>query len=309
MKINVISDLHLDFSDLTLPGGDVLILSGDICEARHLKRDMYNKDMVLLEHERKDQRPDRYYRFFEEECSKYREVIMVMGNHEHYGFQYQKTYPHIASQLPDNVTLLENQTHTIDDVVFVGATLWTDMNKEDPQTLFGIKGYMNDYRIIDNSNEVVHYKKSIYKKDEEGNYITEKVGEVNTTIVDHYEMDTRPGKFTPELSVVEHKLMLDTIKATVESNPDCKYVVIGHHAPSKLSTKPKYQKDVMVNGAYSSDLSEFILDHPQIKVWTHGHTHDVFDYMIGSTRIICNPRGYDAYEDRADKFELLFFEV
>jgi Icc-related predicted phosphoesterase len=103
--------------------------------------------------------------------------------------------------------------------------------------------------------------------------------------------------------------MLDTIKATVESNVTNKYVVIGHHAPSKLSTKPKYQKDVMVNGAYSSDLSEFILDHPQIKVWTHGHTHDVFDYMIGGTRIICNPRGYDMYEDRADKFELYFFEV
>ena len=91
MKINIISDLHLDFADLTLPGGDVLIMSGDICEARHLKKDMYNKDMILFEHENPLQRPDRYYRFLAEECSKYREVIMVMGNHEHYGFQYQKT--------------------------------------------------------------------------------------------------------------------------------------------------------------------------------------------------------------------------
>jgi hypothetical protein len=103
--------------------------------------------------------------------------------------------------------------------------------------------------------------------------------------------------------------MLDTIKATVESNPTCKYVVIGHHAPSKLSTKPKYQKDVMVNGAYSSELSEFILDHPQIKVWTHGHTHHTFDYMVGSTRIVCNPRGYHGYEDRADNFQLQYIEV
>ena len=64
-----------------------------------------------------------------------------------------------------------------------------------------------------------------------------------------------------------------------------------------------------VNGAYSSDLSEFILDRPQIKLWTHGHTHDTFDYMIGTTRIVCNPRGYDGYEGRADEFELLTVEI
>jgi hypothetical protein len=254
---------------------------------------------------------EMYHTFFQECSARFPNVIYIMGNHEYYHGDFVTGLDIIRERLAylENVFVMERQTMVIEDVTFIAGTLWTDMNREDPQTLYGIKGYMNDYRIIDNSNEVVHYKKAIYKKDEEGNYITEKVGEVNTTIVDHYEMDTRPGKFTPELSVVEHKLMLDTIKATVESNPDCKYVVIGHHAPSKLSTKPKYQKDVMVNGAYSSDLSEFILDHPQIKVWTHGHTHDVFDYMIGGTRILCNPRGYDAYEDRADQFELCFFEV
>ena len=46
-----------------------------------------------------------------------------------------------------------------------------------------------------------------------------------------------------------------------------------------------------------------------IKVWTHGHTHDTFDYMIGSTRIVCRPRGYANYEDVADDFELMYIEV
>jgi hypothetical protein len=65
-----------------------------------------------------------------------------------------------------------------------------------------------------------------------------------------------------------------------------------------------------MNGGYSSDLSEFILDHPQIKMWTHGHTHDTFDYMIGSTRVVCNPRGYIKYEQRADEFDPnIIFEV
>jgi Icc-related predicted phosphoesterase len=276
MKINVISDLHLDFADLTLPGGDVLILSGDICEARHLKKDMYNKDMVLFEHERKDQRPDRYYRFFAEECSKYREVVMVMGNHEHYGFQYQKTYAHIASQLPDNVTLLENQTHTIDDVVFVGATLWTDMNGTDPLTMFHMKQSMNDYRQITQFNEA----KNVYHR------------------------------LDPERTVADHYKSRRFIQETVENKFDQKFVVVTHHAPSKASIKPQYAGDHLMNGAYSSDLSEFILDNPQIKLWTHGHTHDTFDYMIGSTRIICNPRGYKGYEDRAEHFDpTLEFEI
>ena len=269
MKISVCSDLHLDFSDLTLPGGDVLILSGDVCEARHLKKDMYNPDLVLLEHERKDHRPDRWYRFFEEECSKYREVVMVMGNHEHYGFQYQKTYAHIASQLPDNVTLLENQTHTIDDVVFVGCTLWTDMNKGDPLTMWHMKSMMNDYKQVTMFDEV----KNVYHR------------------------------LTPEKTVEDHYKSKQFIKETVENKFDQKFVVVTHHAPSKASIKPQYAGDTLMNGAYSSDLSEFILENPQIKLWTHGHTHDPFDYMIGSTRIVCNPRGYAGYEARAEQFD------
>jgi hypothetical protein len=86
-------------------------------------------------------------------------------------------------------------------------------------------------------------------------------------------------------------------------------VVVTHHAPSKLSIKPKYQHDQLMNGGYSSDLSEFILDHPEIRVWTHGHTHDTFDYTVGDTRVLCNPRGYAGYEERAEEFQVLEFEV
>jgi hypothetical protein len=51
-----------------------------------------------------------------------------------------------------------------------------------------------------------------------------------------------------------------------------------------------------MNGGYCSNLEEFILDHPQIRLWTHGHMHDPSDYMIGETRVVCNPRGYVGYE-------------
>jgi Icc-related predicted phosphoesterase len=144
---------------------------------------------------------------------------------------------------------------------------------------------MNDFRCVDNSNRVVNFK------DHEGKFAT------------------RIAKFSPEDAVVDHKEMLDYIRLMIEGKFDQKFVVVGHHAPSKQSTHPRYADETIMNGGYSSDLSEFIMDHPQIKLWTHGHTHEDFDYMIGSTRIVCNPRGYDAYEDRADRFKLQFVEV
>ncbi len=67
-------------------------------------------------------------------------------------------------------------------------------------------------------------------------------------------------------------------------------IVITHHMPSFQSVPEEYKLE-RVNGAYASDLETLILDRkPQI--WMHGHTHDACDYMIGETRILCNPRGY-----------------
>ena len=272
MRVNLISDLHLEFADLELPGGDVLIISGDACEVKNVKKGNYNPDMVLLEHERKDQRPDRFYRFFEEECRKYKDVVYVFGNHEHYGFQIQKSWDHMNIQLPDNIHILERDTFALEDVTFVGATLWTDMNKGDALTRYHLKQYMNDYRQITMLNEV----KQAYHR------------------------------LIPEYTEEQHYKSRDFIRNTVEANPDGKFVVVTHHAPTKLSTKPQYEDDKLTNGGYSSDMSEFILDHPQIKVWTHGHTHDTFDYMVGETRILCNPRGYAGYEYCAQEFDPTF---
>ena len=66
--------------------------------------------------------------------------------------------------------------------------------------------------------------------------------------------------------------------------------VISHHAPSYQSIPNEYKNHA--NGAYSSNLDDLIVNHPQIKCWVHGHTHNVFDYNIGDCRVICNPGGY-----------------
>lgn len=283
MKIAIASDIHLEFGTISLENtenAEVLILSGDICvEKELLEKSAYEANY--------NDKSSRFHTFFQECCERFPTVVYIVGNHEHYHGDFAVTIPNLRSRLSylSNLYILDKQVMKVGDVTFIGGTLWTDMNKEDPITLHGIKSYMNDYRIIHNSNEVVNFR------DEEGNF------------------HTRPAKFAPEDSVVDHKAMLKLITETVNDNPTEKFVVVGHHSPSKLSTKPRYEKDVLVNGAYSSDLSEFILDRPQIKLWTHGHTHYEFDYMIGGTRIVCNPRGYIHYEDRADEFELKFVEI
>jgi hypothetical protein len=280
MRINIVSDIHLEFGPIEIKnteGADVLILSGDICVAADVlhKDDLNNKSRKIHD--------------FFEMCSKeFKNVIYIVGNHEHYNGDFQRTIPHLKQFLGhlDNLHILDKEIVTIDDVTFIGGTLWTDMNKEDGITLYHMSSMMNDFIKVSNGK----IQNGIQAEDDKPYY--------------------RIKRLTPEDVVVDHKSMLEYIRIIVEGKQDQKFVVVGHHAPSKLSTKPKYQDDYIMNGGYSSDLSEFILDHPQIKMWTHGHTHDTFDYMIGSTRVVCNPRGYIKYEQRADEFDPnIIFEV
>ena len=277
MKIAICSDIHLEFGPIELNNTDnanLLILSGDICVAKDLPHSDSKKGDISR-------------KFFRMCALRFPHVLYVMGNHEHYHGDFATSGKIIKEELAQyaNVHLLDQETKVIDDITFIGGTLWTDMNKEDGITLMHMKSMMNDFRIIKNSIRATEFHDTV------GNL--------------HFNTP----RFTPEDSVDDHKEMLEYLKLMVSDKPDKKIVVVGHHAPSKLSTHPRYIGEDIMNGAYSSDLSEYILDHPQIKLWTHGHTHEDFDYLIGSTRIVCNPRGYIKYESRADEFNLKFVEI
>jgi Icc-related predicted phosphoesterase len=305
MKIAIASDVHLEFGDLFLnneENADVLILSGDICVAADFRKsDPYG----ILE----NGKTNRYTDFFVRCANEFKNVIYVAGNHEHYGGDYAETFTILRKYLGSipNLHILDKEHVVIDDVTFIGGTLWTDMNAQDPVTLAHIRGVMNDFRIIQNSTEMVSYKTMVNAYDAYGNVKLDENGQP----IQQAEFHKRPARFTPEDTVRDHKKMLEYIQVTTAmlgENPN-KYVVVGHHAPSKASTHPRYRTEVIMNGAYSSRLDQFILDHPQIKLWTHGHTHEDFDYMIGTTRVVCNPRGYINYEDRADDFKLKYVEI
>ena len=73
-----------------------------------------------------------------------------------------------------------------------------------------------------------------------------------------------------------------------------KTVVMTHHGISPLSIHERYRGDNL-NWAFMSDLSQEILDHGPL-LWVHGHTHDSFDYVLGKTRVVVNPYGYQEVE-------------
>ena len=53
-----------------------------------------------------------------------------------------------------------------------------------------------------------------------------------------------------------------------------------------------------MSAAYVSDLDEFV-SRSNAKFWIHGHLHAPSDYALGTTRVLCNPKGYpDEYNDQ-----------
>jgi Icc-related predicted phosphoesterase len=266
MKIKLVSDLHLEFSDIMIPNDanyDLLILSGDIMVAQdlHDHQDENVRTAAMLEMLGSRQLKAQRSRDFLKRCSfQFPHVIYVAGNHEFYHGKFFASLDHLREECAKypNIYFLENDVKVINDIVFMGATLWTDCNKHDPFTLHALADMMNDFRII-------RHDQSGYRA-------------------------LKPADIADR-----HRKTLQYFKTVMDGYPqEQKFVVVGHHTPSHMSCHAMYAHDYIMNGGYHSDLSDFILDHPQIKLWTHGHTHHPFDYVIGSTRVVCNPRGYES---------------
>lgn len=266
MKIQVVSDLHLEFSDVNIPNAgdtDILILSGDIMIAE----DLHDHPPPLLGGWDASEIPglgnrqavaQRFRDFLKRVSFQFPQVLYVAGNHEFYHGKFYAGLDYLRNECAKypNIHFLERDTYELDGVLFVGGTLWTDCNRGDPLTLHALSDLMNDYRIIRN---------------------------------DHLGYT----RLKPAHTAERHMQTLGYIRTVIDNvSSNQKIVVVGHHAPTPASIHPRYADDKLMNGGYSSDLSEFILDRPEIVLWTHGHTHHPFDYMVGMTRVVCNPRGY-----------------
>ena len=158
VKIALASDLHLEFETITLPnteGAKVLILSGDICVAHSLHDHPINKPIPedAMKPGRNQSAAYKYREFFQHVSVEYDQVVYCAGNHEFYHGRFPDAYDWLREEMKNysNIHFLDKEQVEIDDVTFVGGTLWTDMNKVDPTTMQLIESMMNDFRIIRNS--------------------------------------------------------------------------------------------------------------------------------------------------------------
>jgi hypothetical protein len=115
MRIQLASDIHLEqnpnmaFQDVIVPSADILILAGDIGCPLQVS-----------------------YRDFLKECHRhFKHTILVAGNHE-----YRRSIPYtmqqvdqcleaMCKQFPNVYYLSHGANKVIDDVNFIGATMWT----------------------------------------------------------------------------------------------------------------------------------------------------------------------------------------
>jgi len=188
-----------------------------------------------------------------------RPTLFVAGNHEFYGSDLVSTHTLLREHAQDSaVRVLERNAWVHEGVRFLGCTLWSDhrLYESPEQREAGLQqalGFSRDFSRIRLSAD-----------------------------------------FDQPFSPAASQLLFDASVAWLEEQfaqpHDGPTVVVTHFAPARGSIHPRFAGSPL-NACFVSDLEEKILRWQPV-LWLHGHTHDSFDYEVGATRVVANPRGY-----------------
>ncbi len=186
-------------------------------------------------------------------------ILWVPGNHDFYAC----INPHAAldAAIADcammGVTVLaRGETLEIAGVRLVGATLWTD---------FEIAG----------SDPIDIATAQVWAKH---------------AMPDYRSIDVGMRRLHPRDTLAWHRDHRATLGRCLAKDFAGPTVVVTHHAPHRLSLDDPAFPDPS-DGSFASDLGE-LMDRYRPKLWVHGHLHWRRDYVVGDTRVVCNPRGH-----------------
>lgn len=188
-------------------------------------------------------------------------VVFVPGNHEFFTSTLDDTRRN-ARMLCNalGVSLLDDTAVVIDGIRFAGGTLWTD------------------FRLNGASDEAVA------KAMTDARVSMADYGETRVLDIDAYR------QMRPEDTLAQHRRTRDFLAEALEGDQTLPTVIVTHHAPHRGSIHERYATDP-VTAAFVSDMDEEIRRWKP-RAWIHGHVHSSFDYRVGDTRIVCNPKGY-----------------
>ena len=90
--------------------------------------------------------------------------------------------------------------------------------------------------------------------------------------------------FNPgELNDIAQTFLLDTVRPGD--------VVVTHHAPSIQSVEDRY-KNSPFNCFFISDQENLIINN-EPRLWIHGHVHNLCNYNIGNTMVVCKAKEHN----------------
>jgi hypothetical protein len=165
---------------------------------------------------------DQQVAFFRRVSEQFPKVIYLAGNHEHYHGDVNETWNILHENLNQfsNIICGDKIVTAIDDVLFLGTTLWTDFDNNNPNSIMSANMGMNDFRIITNGYRTFQAQ-------------------------DAYEIHQQDKEF-----LLENLAYYTDVKTKI---------VITHHLPSFQAIAPGF-RDSRLNGAYASDLDQFMND-------------------------------------------------
>lgn len=262
MRIRVLSDLHIthehnDWRDVPDVECDVTVVLGDVANPMTSGLEWVGRSFS-------------------------RPLIYVPGNHCFYrglpgsgeeGTFYQAQMERgreMAKRL--DLILLQNESVEINDVRFVGATLWSDFSILPPgfsmrdamsQSQKGWSpaggrswdSYHNDFREI------------------------------------RFGGRSNRHRFTPSQMLSLHRDSRAFLERELATPFAGETVCLTHMSPSRRSLESGMHEH---DWLYACSLEYLMEDESAPALWCHGHIHRNRDYVVGNTRVVCNPRGYAA---------------
>jgi Icc-related predicted phosphoesterase/NTP pyrophosphatase (non-canonical NTP hydrolase) len=228
MKISYASDLHIEAGNVTLTNNDnsdVLVLAGDICVSSNLK--LTEDDWAS------EIQSERIHNFFRQCSKEFKHIVYVVGNHEHYNGRFEETVSNLKKHLfyIKNLHILDNTVVQIEDVLFVGATMWTSIKNNCSFAKNSVQRMMNDFRIIH-------------------------VGD---------------RRFTADDAVKEFHETYRFIDLITNLHKYKKIVVVTHHTPSFKSVSPQFEMDFPMNYGYHSDCEYLMKKNVIAWICGHTH--------------------------------------